>query len=141
MNGVLERFNEGCTIRGDRMAPIHFCEAFTASHMPSQAWQRLLGTAAAPEGYGIQSWDVSGAYMKALKDPRFRVTMKRPPRGDGTYSAPGKVCILRRAMPNVPEVNGLWDAWSDRWLGVWGWNEVLSESSMFWFGRRRIKLE
>jgi hypothetical protein len=86
---------------------------------------------AAAEGAAAQSWDVPGAYMRAPTDPRYRVTMQQPPNFDGTLAAPGKVCVLRRAMPRAPDANALWEHFRDYWLKSWGWTQVLSEPSMF----------
>lgn len=131
--GGLERHKVRCAIRGDRMQPgIDFDGTRTASHMPSQADRRLLLAAAAAQGYAVASWDVPGAYMRAPNDPRFRVTMKQPPRSDGTLAAPGMVCVMRRAMQGDPAANAQWDHWRDYWLGNWGWQKVLAEPSMFW---------
>lgn len=101
--GVLEKHKVKCKIRGDRMRPgLDFDEARTASHMPSQAGRRLHLNAAAAQGYVVESWVVPGVYMNAPNDPRFRVTMRQPPMADVSYNEPGKVCLLRRAMPGDP---------------------------------------
>ena len=112
--GGLERQKVRCAIRGDRMRPgLDFDATRTASHMPSQAGRRLLLAAAAVEGYAVDIWDVPGAYPRAPNDPRFRITMRQPPRSDDTLAAPGMVCVLRRAMPGDPSANAQWDTWRD----------------------------
>ena len=111
---------------------IDFDETRTVSHMPSQAGRRLLLAASAAEGYAVESWDIPWAYINSPNDPRFRVTMKQPPLADGSYRAPGRVCVLRRAMPGDPAANAQWDTWRDHWLSNWGWQKVLAEPSMFW---------
>lgn len=79
--------------------------ALTASHMPSQAGCRFLLAEAAAEDYAVSSWYVPGAYPRVPNDPRLRVTMPQPPRADGSYIAPGMICMIRRAMPEAPDVN------------------------------------
>jgi hypothetical protein len=106
-------------------------DEWTASHMPSQSGRRFLQAVAAIEGAAVQSWDIPGAYMRTLADPRYRVTMQQQPNIDGTLAAPGKVCVMRRAMPGVPDANALWERFRDYWLKNWGWTQVLSEPSMF----------
>lgn len=81
---------------------LDFDEKRFASHMPSQAGQRLLLAVAAADGYIVESWDVLGAYMSVPNDQRFRVTMRRPPRADGTFKKPGIICVFRRAMQGDP---------------------------------------
>jgi hypothetical protein len=49
----------------------------------------------------------------------------------GTLAAPGKVCVIRRAMPGAPDANALWEHFRDYWIRNWGWAQVLSEPSMF----------
>jgi hypothetical protein len=71
---------------------------------------------AAAEGAAVQSWDVPGAYMRSPGDPRYRVTMQLPPNFDGTLAAPGKVCVIRRAMPGAPDANALWEHFRACWL-------------------------
>ena len=75
-----------------------FDETRTASHMPSQAAKRLLLAAAVSDGHVIQSYDISGAFMRSPNDPNIRVTVTQAARSDGTFKAPGKICIMRRAM-------------------------------------------
>lgn len=58
--------------------------------------------------------------------------MQQPPMADGSYKAPGKMFVLRRAMPGDLAANAQWDGWRDFWLQNWGWNKVLAEPSMFW---------
>lgn len=131
--GGLERCKVRCAIRGDRMRPgLDFDETRTASHMPSQAGRRLLLSAAAAQDHSIASCDVPGAYMRAPNDPKYRVTMQQPPRADGSMTAPGKICVMRRAMQGDPAANAQWDSWRDHWLRNWGWTKVLAEPSMFW---------
>jgi Reverse transcriptase (RNA-dependent DNA polymerase) len=132
MFGGLERRKARCAIRGDRMrSGVDFDEMRTASHMPSQGGRRFLLAVAAAEGSAVQSWDVPGAYMRAPADPRYRVTRQQPPNFDGTLAAPGKVCVIRRALPGAPDANALWEHFRDYWLQNWGWTQVLSEPSMF----------
>ena len=110
---------------------IDFDETRTASHMPSQAGRRLLIAACVAEGHVLQSWDVPGAYLRAPNNPNLRVVMKQPPRADGTLKAPGKICVLQRAIPGDKSANQAWDTWRDHWLSNWGWTKVLAEPSMF----------
>lgn len=46
--------------------------------------------------------------------------MKQPPRADGIYEEPGKICVIGRAMPGfmpgAPNPNPLWDSFRDMWL-------------------------
>jgi hypothetical protein len=86
---------------------------------------------ATAEGAAVQSGDIPGAYMRALADPRYRLTMQQQPNFDGTLAAPGKVCVIQRAMPGAPDANALWEHFRDYWLKNWGWTQVLSEPSMF----------
>ena len=111
---------------------IDFDETRMASHMPSQARRRLLIMAGVAEGHSFRSPDVPGAYLRAPNDPNIRVVMSQPKRADGTYTAPGKLCLLRRAMPGEKPANQNWDSWRDYWLKNWGWTKVLAEPSMFW---------
>jgi Reverse transcriptase (RNA-dependent DNA polymerase) len=84
----LERHKARCAIRGDRMRPgVDFDEMRTASRMPSQNGGRFLLAVAAVEGAAVQSWDVSGTYLLASADPRYRVTMQQQPKFDGTLAA------------------------------------------------------
>jgi hypothetical protein len=69
-------------------------------------------------------------HARPLADPRYRMTMQQQPNVDGTLAAPGKACVMRRAMPGVPDANALWEHFQDYWLKNWGWNQVLSEPSM-----------
>lgn len=95
-------------------------EMRTASHMPSQVGRRLFfaaAAAAAAEGYVVEIFDVLGAFMRALNDPRFRITMRQPPRSNGKLSASGKVCVPRRAVPGHPAANAQWDTLRYFWLG------------------------
>ena len=64
--------------------------------------------------------------------------MAQPKRADGTYTAPGKVCLLRRAMPGEKSANQNWDSWRDYWLKNWGWTKVLAEPSMFWISTPNV---
>ena len=131
--GGLERHKARLAIRGDRMRPgIDFDETRTASHMPSQAGRSIIIMAGVAEGHSFRALDVPGAYMRSTKDPNIRVVMAQPKRADGTYEAPGKVCLLRRAMPGEKSANQNWDSWRDYWLKNWGWTKVLPEPSMFW---------
>lgn len=84
------------------------------------------------EGHSFRSLDVPGAYMRAPNDPNVRVVMAQPTRSDGTQLHPGKVCLLRRAMPGEKSANQNWDSWRDHWITNWGWTKVLAEPSMFW---------
>ena len=86
-----------------------FDETRTASHMPSQAARRLLLAAAVSDGHVIQSYDIPGAFMRSPNDPNIRVTMTQPARSDGTFKAPGKICVMRRAMQGDPAANQQWD--------------------------------
>ena len=70
--------------------------------------------------------------MRSLNDRNIRVTMTQPPRSDGTFKAPGKICVMRRAMQGDPAANQQWDTWRDFWLKSWGWNKVMAEPSMYW---------
>lgn len=78
----------------------------------------------------LQTWDIPGAYLRAPNNPNIRVVMKQPPRSSGTQVAPGKVRILRRAMPGDKSANQAWDTWRDYWLKTWGWTKVLAEPTM-----------
>jgi hypothetical protein len=130
--GGLERRKARIALAGNRLRPgVDFDQRRTASHMPSQAGRRFLYAVAAAEGAAVHSWDVPGAYMRAPSDPRYRVTMRQPPNFDGSYAAPGKVCLLRRAMPGAPDANSSWETFRDYWLHQWGWRRVQSEPSMF----------
>jgi hypothetical protein len=57
--------------------------------------------------------------------------MQQPPNFEGTMAAPGKVCVIRRAMLGAPDVNAQWEHFRDYGLKKWGWTQVLSEPSMF----------
>lgn len=70
--------------------------------------------------------------MNLPNDRRFRVTIRKPKMADGSYKKPGKVCVLRRAMPKNPSANAQWDTWRDFWLNKWSGNKVLAETFMFW---------
>lgn len=132
MYGGLERHKVRLAIRGDRMRPGYdFDETRTASHMPTHAGRRLLLLGAVTEGHEIRSLDIPGAYMRSPSNPNLRIVMKQPPRSDGQYKAPGKVCVLRRAMPGDKSANQSWDSWRDQWMKNWGWKKVLAEPSMF----------
>lgn len=75
--GGLERRKVLCAISGDRLtAALDFDAGRTASHTPSQEGRRFLLARAAADWYAVASLDVSGAYMRAPRDPRFRVTMR-----------------------------------------------------------------
>lgn len=87
---------------------VDFDETRTAFHMPSKARRQLLLSSAAAKGYVVKSWDVPGVYMNAPSDPMFRITMKQPPMADGSYKEPGKICVLRRAIPGDPTKNAQW---------------------------------
>jgi hypothetical protein len=102
-----------------------------ASHMPSQSGRRFLLAVAAAEGASVLSWDVPGAYMRAPEDPRYRGAMQQQPNFDEKLAAPGKVCVIRQAMPGAPDANALWAHFRDYWLKNWGWTQVLSEPSIF----------
>lgn len=110
----------------------HFDTTRTASHMPSQAARRLLLAAAVAEGHVVQSYDVPGAYMRSPNDPNIRITMTQLPRADGTYKAPGKICVMRRAIQGDPAANQQWDTWRSFWFKSWEWNKVLAEPCMYW---------
>lgn len=47
----------------------------------------------------LPAWAFPGAYMRAPNNPQRRVTMHRPSRSDGSFTAPNIVCVLPRAMP------------------------------------------
>ena len=111
---------------------MQFDQTRTASHMPSQAARRILLAAAVSDEHVIQSYDIPGAFMRAPNDPNIRVTMTQPPRADGTFKEPGKICVMRRAMQGDPAANQQWDTWRDFWLKSWGWNKVMAEPSMYW---------
>jgi hypothetical protein len=120
--GGLESRKTRCAIRGDRMRPdVDFDEMRTAFHMPSQSGRRFMLAVAATESAAVQSWDIPGVYMRALADPRYRVTTQQPLNFDGTLAAPGKVCVIRRAMPGAPDANSLWEHFRDYRLKSWGW--------------------
>lgn len=88
---------------------VHFDEHQTASRMPTQTGRRiLLANAAAPD-YEVESWDMPGVYMYAPGNPNFRVAMTQPPRANGTFAAPGKICLLRRAITGASDANAFWD--------------------------------
>jgi hypothetical protein len=95
---------------------VDFDEMRTTSHMPSQSGRWFLLAVAAAEGAAVQSWDVPGAYMRASEDPRYRGTMQQQPNFDEKLAAPGKVCVIRRAMPGAPDANALWEHFRDYWL-------------------------
>lgn len=95
-----------CAIRKDRMRPeIEFDETRTASNITSKAERRLLLSTSVAEDYKVKSWEIPVAYIKSPNNPRFRPTINQPPLADGSYRSPGKVCILRRAMPGDPSAN------------------------------------
>lgn len=77
--------------------------------MPSQTARRLLLTTAVADSHEIQSWDASGAYMRAPNSPNYRVTMIQPPKSDGSYKEPGKISAMRRAIQGDPSSNQQWD--------------------------------
>jgi hypothetical protein len=132
MYGGLERRKARYAVRGDGIPPgVDFDEMRTTSYLPSQSERRFLLAVAAAEGAAVQSWDVPGAYMRALADPRYRVTMQQSPNFDGTLAAPGKDSVIRRVMPWAPDANALWEHFRDYWLKNWGWTQVLSEPIMF----------
>ena len=99
--------------------------------MPSQSGRRMLIMAGVAEHHEFRSMDVPGAFMRSPNDPNHRVVMIQPPKSDGTVTAPGKVCLLRRSMPGEKSANLNWDTWRDYWVKNWGWTKVLSEPSMF----------
>lgn len=88
--------------------------------MPSHAARRFLIVTAVSKGYTVQTWDTPGACMRAPKDPWYRQTMQPPPEFDGTCAAPGKICLMSRAMQGAPNANGLWDC-RDHGITTWGW--------------------
>lgn len=95
----MERHKARLAISGDKIRPgLDFDETRTASHMPSQAVRRLLLAAGVAKGHVFQSLKVPGAYMRAPNKPNIRIGIEQPPRSNGTKKAPGKVCVLRRAM-------------------------------------------
>lgn len=55
----------------------------TAAHMPTMAARRILIEAAVADTHALQKWDIPGAFMKALGDPRNRQNMAQPPELDG----------------------------------------------------------
>lgn len=107
-------------------------ETRTESHLSSQAGRRLLLNEEAAEYYVVESWDVPGALIKSPNDPMFRLTMQQPPMSNGSYKSPGKVCVLRKALPGNPAENAQRTTWRDFWIVNWGWKKALAETSMFW---------
>lgn len=107
MYGGLDRHKVRLAISGDRMRPgLDFDKTRTASHLPSQAGRSLLISVGVSEGHVFRSLDVSGAYMRAPRNPNLRIVMAQPPRSNGTKKAPAKVCVLRRATPGTsPPIN------------------------------------
>lgn len=132
MYGGLERHKLQLAIRGDRIRlRIDVDESRTATHMPSQAERRILIAAGVAERHVFRSFDTIGAYMRALNHPNLRIIMTQPPQSNGQKIAPGKICLLRRAMPGYKSTNQSWDTWRDFWLNNWGWKKEMAEPSMF----------
>lgn len=79
MYGELERRKVRLAIRGDRMRPgLDFDETKTASHMSSQSGRRLIIAAGVAEDHFFRYFDVSGAYLRATRNPNLRVVMSQP---------------------------------------------------------------
>lgn len=130
--GDPERLKAGCAIRGDQMrAGVEYNPQGTASHTASHPARRLIVAAAAAKGHAMQSWDVPGAYPRAPCDPAHRQTMHQPPCFDGTYAAPGKICVIRRAMQGAPDAGHIWATHRDQLLQSWGWAPVDTEPAAF----------
>lgn len=75
-----------------------FDESRAATHIPLQTGRRALLTGAVANKKCIESWDISGALMRSPGDPRFRIFMQYSSRADGSFKAPGKIDVMRRAM-------------------------------------------
>lgn len=126
-HGSAERYKSRCAIRGDRLRPnIDFDADNTVAHMPSQTAKRLLLAESARFNLPLQSWGVPGAYARAPADPQFRLTMKQPPLSDGTLIAPGKICVMQRAINGSPDTNRFWAEHRDREIVEWGWTQPSS---------------
>lgn len=121
------------SVRGDLMTPDReFNSTATSSHAPSHAGRRLMLASAAAMGYSVQSWDVPGAYPRAPSDPDYRQTMHQPSLFDGTFIAPGKICLIKRAMPGTPDAGRRWAIYRDARLLSWGWHRSSFESGLFY---------
>jgi hypothetical protein len=46
--------------------------------------------------------------------------MQQQPNFNGTLAAPGKVCVIRRAMRGAPDANAQWEHFRDYWLKTLG---------------------
>jgi hypothetical protein len=103
----------------------------TSSHTPSHTARRTLLAAAAALGHVVESWDVPGAYPRALADPRYRQTMHPPPYSDGSLTAPGQVSVMQRAMQGAPDAGHRWERYRNDTLISWGWALLPSEPSAF----------
>jgi hypothetical protein len=121
-----------CAIRGDLMeAGVEYDPLRTSSHTPSHTARRTILATAAAFGHVVETWDVPGAYPRALADPRYRQTMKPPPYSDGTLTAPGQICVMQRAMQGAPDAGHRWERYRNDTLLSWGWAALPSEASAF----------
>ena len=131
-DGTIDRYKARCAIRGDRMiADEHYDPTHASGTTPSHTARRVMLAAAAAEGHSIESYDVPGAYPRADADPRYRQTMRQPPRSDGSYSSPGKICVIQKAMQGAPDAQDLWERHRDSKLTKWGWIPVPVEPAAF----------
>jgi Reverse transcriptase (RNA-dependent DNA polymerase) len=131
-NGGYVKHKARCAIRGDLMeAGTEYDPLRTSSHTPSHTARRTLLAAAAAASHVVESWDVPGAFPRAPTDQRYRQTMKPPVYSDGTTHAPGRVCVMQRAMQGAPDAGYQWERYRNASLARWGWSPVPSEPSAF----------
>lgn len=109
---------------------LDFDETRTASPLLSQSGRSLLVDAGLAKGPFFSFFDVPGAYLRAPSNPNLRIVMAQPPRSNWRNIAPGRVCVIRRAVPGEKSANQFWDAWRDYCNNNWGLKKALAQPSM-----------
>lgn len=133
MYGGPKRHKVRCAIRCDHKRPnLHLDATRIGSHMPSQAERHLFLAEVTAQRLFHAVVGRTWLLHAGANDPRYRVAMRQTPPTDSTYEAPGRICVIGRAIQGAPDVNQRWDSWGDRWLTPWGWNKVFAGPSIFW---------
>lgn len=87
--------------------------------------------AAVAEGNEILTVVVQGAFLRAESDSFYRQTIRQPPQCDGMHAAPGKTCVLQRALNGAPSTNAQSEHHRKDKIKSSSRTQVLSEPFMF----------
>jgi hypothetical protein len=69
--------------------------------------------------------------MRVPNDPNYRQTMLHPPEFDGQYAAPGMTLSSDEHSTARRTQTPAGIFFRNLWVNIWGWQQVNSESSMF----------